>query len=114
MPCRAETIVALYSNYRLRYFDSATLGTFSKSVDLTGIPTDEAPAGLDFRSTGALLMLTNKGTKLSIYQGLQAQRSVSNSIRSRRRPYPAFAGPLRVMAFLPPARGRAGSSYCNA
>lgn len=68
MPCRAETIVALYSNYRLRYFDSAAPGTFTKSVDLTGIPADEAPAGLDFLSTGGLLVLTSKGTKTSIYR----------------------------------------------
>jgi len=68
LSCQAETIVALYSNYRLRYFDSAAPGTFTKSVDLTGIPTDEAPAGLDFRSAGGLLVLTSKGTKTSIYR----------------------------------------------
>jgi hypothetical protein len=68
MPCRAETIVALYSNYRLHFFDSETPGTFTKNVDLTGIPTDEALVAMDFKSTGALYLLTRKGTTITLYQ----------------------------------------------
>jgi Domain of unknown function (DUF4394) len=68
LPCRAETIVALYSNYRLHFFDSETPGTFTKNVDLTGIPTDEALVAMDFKSTGALYLLTRKGTTITLYQ----------------------------------------------
>jgi Domain of unknown function (DUF4394) len=67
MPCRAETIVALYSNYRLRSFDSETPGTFTKTVDLIGIPTDETPVAMDFRSNGVLYVLTRKGASITFY-----------------------------------------------
>lgn len=66
--CRAETILALYSNYRFHTFDSATPGTFTKNFDLTGIPQDQELVAMDFRSTGPLRVLTRKGTAITLWQ----------------------------------------------
>ncbi|HVF70436.1 MAG TPA: DUF4394 domain-containing protein [Chthoniobacterales bacterium] len=69
MPCSGETIVALYSNYRLRSFDSAAPGTFTKTVDMTGIPTDEALVAMDFDpKAGDLYVLTRKDMSVRFYR----------------------------------------------
>jgi len=68
MPCHAETIVALSSDYQLHSFDSAAPGTFTKIVDLIGIPTDQALVAMDFKSTGALYVITRKGTTITPWQ----------------------------------------------
>jgi hypothetical protein len=68
VPCRAETLVALYSNNRLRFFDSDTPETFSKNVTITGIPAGEAVVALDYRPSGALWVVTREGTSVRLYQ----------------------------------------------
>ena len=68
IPCRGETLVALYSNNRLRYFESATPGTFTRSVDITGlIPTEEVVA-LDFDPRGELVVVTRESSTIFLYR----------------------------------------------
>ena len=55
---RAETIVALTAANHLLSFDSATPGTITSNVQVTGLQTGETLLGIDFRpATGALYAL---------------------------------------------------------
>jgi len=67
MPCRAETIIALYSNNRLRYFDSASPESFTRTVVLSGLPADETVVGMDFVPDGTLYLVTRKGSEVALY-----------------------------------------------
>jgi hypothetical protein len=67
-PCSGETIVALYSNSRLRYFESASPGNITKTVVITGIPAGEALVAMDFRPTGECFVATRVGTNIRLYQ----------------------------------------------
>jgi len=68
VPCRAETIVALYSNKRLRYFDSESPATFSKTLNLSGIPDAEAVIAMDFQVHGQLFVLTRESSTVRFYE----------------------------------------------
>lgn len=68
IPCRAETIVALYSNNRLRYFDSASPETSTHSVLLSGIPAAETVVALDYRSPDRLFVATREGARIRFYE----------------------------------------------
>lgn len=68
LPCDAETIVALYSNKRVRYFDSESPATFSKTLDLSGIPEAEAVVAMDFRPAGQLFVLTRESGTVRFYE----------------------------------------------
>lgn len=60
-PCRAETVVALTSNNRLLFFDSATPGTVTKIISITY--PEERLAAIDFRpQTGDLYAVGPSGT----------------------------------------------------
>jgi hypothetical protein len=67
VPARAETIVALMSDAKLRHFSSTAPNAWIKTVNLTGIPPAEAPAAMDFRPDGSLIMYTREGTTLRPY-----------------------------------------------
>src|SRR4051794_2185847 len=67
MPSRAEMIAALYSNNRLRYFDSEAPATFVKTVEISGIPTTETVVAMDFHPAGQLFVLTRESGTLRFY-----------------------------------------------
>ena len=67
VPLRAETLVALMSDGKLRHFDSASPGAWTKTVDLVGIPAPESVQALDFRPDGTLIVVTREGTQLKCY-----------------------------------------------
>jgi hypothetical protein len=62
---RAETIVALTSGNRLLFFDSATPGTITKVVTVTGLASGQTLVGLDFRPW--IDVLYALGSPLQIY-----------------------------------------------
>jgi hypothetical protein len=65
----AETLVALMSDKKLRYFDpSVSYGqTWLKTVDITGIPDAESVEALDFRPDGPLVVISREGNTLRPY-----------------------------------------------
>ena len=67
VPLRAETLVALMSNKKLRHFDSTSPGAWTKTVDLVGLPAQESVQALDFRLDGTLIVVTREGTQLRCY-----------------------------------------------
>ena len=68
LPCRAETIIALMADKKLRYFDSGSPGTFTKVVNLTGIPTNAAVVTMDFRPPGQLFVLAIEDGVIRLYE----------------------------------------------
>lgn len=64
LSARAETIVALTSDSRLRHFSSTTPGAWIRTIDITGIPAGQSPVALDFRPDGSLVVFTREGTSL--------------------------------------------------
>ena len=60
---RAETLVALMSDKKLRYFEPGfSYGqTWLKTVDITGIPDTESVEALDFRPHGPLVVISREG-----------------------------------------------------
>ena len=63
----AESIVALTSGNRLLTFDSATPGTVTKTVAITGLTGGDTLLGIDFRpATGGLFALGSGGRIYSI------------------------------------------------
>lgn len=65
---RAETLVALMSDKKLRYFDGYSYGqTWLKTVDITGIPATESVEALDFRPDGPLVVISREGNTLRPY-----------------------------------------------
>lgn len=66
-PGRAETLVALMSNKKLRHFDSTSPGAWTKTVDLVGLPAQESVQALDFRPDGTVIVVTREGTQLRCY-----------------------------------------------
>jgi hypothetical protein len=67
-PCRAETIIALYSNNRLRHFGSSTPETFTNTVDITGIPSGRTVVAMDFQPSGKLFVVAREGTFIYFYE----------------------------------------------
>lgn len=67
LAARAETIVALMSDAKLRHFSSTSPGAFIKNIEITGIPVGQTPAALDFRPDGSLVVITVQGTTLRLY-----------------------------------------------
>jgi uncharacterized protein DUF4394 len=67
VPAKAETIVALMSDKKLRYFSSTAPGAWLRTVNLTGIPAAESPAAMDFRPDASLVVVTRQGTTLRPY-----------------------------------------------
>lgn len=64
---RAETIVALMSDKKLRHFSSTSPGDWIKTIDITGIPATEAVTAMDFRPDGRLVVITQEGTQSRPY-----------------------------------------------
>ena len=67
LPCRAETIVALYNNNRLRQFDSASPGSFTQTVEITGIAAAEQVVALDFDGD-ELVVASREDTTIHFYR----------------------------------------------
>ena len=67
LPCGAETIVALYSNNRLRQFDSDSPESFTQTVEITGIAAAEQVVALDFDGD-ELVVVSRKGTTINFYR----------------------------------------------
>jgi WD40 repeat protein len=65
----AETLVALMSDKKLRYFDPSSSNgqTWLKTVDITGIPDTESVEALDFRPDGPLVVISREGNTLRPY-----------------------------------------------
>lgn len=55
LSARAETIVALTSGNRLLFVDSATPGSITKTLTITGLPSGESLHGIDFRPWSGIL-----------------------------------------------------------
>jgi hypothetical protein len=100
-PCSGETIAALYSNNRLRYFESATPGSFTKTVVITGIPAGQAVVAMDFHPTGELFVATREGTNIRLYQvnTTSGAATVVNPI------FPNYPGTSFGFDFVPSASG---------
>jgi hypothetical protein len=67
LPARAETLVALMSDAKLRHFSSTTPNAWIKTVNITGVPVAQTPAALDFRPDGSLLLYTREGNAIRNY-----------------------------------------------
>ncbi len=52
---QAEPLVGLTSDNRLIFFDSATPGTVTKTLNVTGLATGETLLGIDFRPRNGVL-----------------------------------------------------------
>jgi hypothetical protein len=80
LPCQGETIIALTSgSARLLFFDSATPGTITKTVTVTGLAAGENLLGIDFRpATGVLYAL---GSTSRIYS-INSDTGVATAIGS--------------------------------
>lgn len=79
LSCRAETMTALTSGNRLLTFDSATPGTITKTVTVTGLAAGENLLGIDFRpATGVLYAL---GSTSRIYS-INSDTGVATAIGS--------------------------------
>jgi hypothetical protein len=103
IPCRAETIIALYSNNRLRYFDSANPDSFTKTVNLTGIPATEAVAAMDFHPTGKLYVVTLENSVIAFYEV-----DPNSGVAIRRTSFPNWSGTASGFDFLPGQSGQQG------
>ena len=66
VPCSAESIVALYNNNRLRQFDSASPGSFTQTVDITGIAEAEQVVAMDFDGN-ELVVASREDTTIHFY-----------------------------------------------
>ena len=67
LTAQAEPIVALTSDNRLITFDSATPGTATETVTITGVPNGETLVGIDYRpATGTLYALSTASRIYSI------------------------------------------------
>jgi Domain of unknown function (DUF4394) len=64
---RAETIVALMSDKKLRHFSSTAPNAWIKTIDLTGIPATETVTAMDFRPDGRLVVITHEATSSRPY-----------------------------------------------
>jgi hypothetical protein len=64
LPCRAETVIALTSDNKLKFFDSTNPGAFLRTVNITGIPALQDIVAMDFRLhtffTGNLYLVTRE------------------------------------------------------
>ena len=68
VPVRAETIVALTSDKKLRHFDSTAPGSWTKTISLTGIPAGRSVAAIDFRPDGSLVVMVRDADVLHPYE----------------------------------------------
>src|SRR4051812_1736874 len=66
VPARAETIVALMSDAKLRHFSSTAPNAWIKTVDISGIAAGQTPVAMDFRPDGSLIMYTREGTTTTL------------------------------------------------
>ncbi|HVF70885.1 MAG TPA: DUF4394 domain-containing protein [Chthoniobacterales bacterium] len=64
---RAETLVALMTDKKLRYFNSTSPNAWLKTIDITGIPGTESVQALDFRVDATLAVITREGGTLRGY-----------------------------------------------
>ena len=68
-PLRAETLVALMTDKKLRYFDSGETGSdWIKTVPINGIPSQESVQALEFRPDGSLVVISREQSVLRTYE----------------------------------------------
>ena len=63
-PCRGEPVVAVTSNNLLLFFDSATPGTISRSVAVSGLQGGEVLIGMDYRRSNGGLYAVSTNSRL--------------------------------------------------
>ena len=80
LSAQAEPIVALTSDSRLITFDSATPGTATETVTITGLQAGETLVGIDYRpATGTLYGLSSAGRIYSINSDTGAATAVGTT-----------------------------------
>lgn len=80
LSCQAELITALTSGNRLLTFDSATPGTITKTVTVTGLASGENLVGIDFRpATGVLYALGSTSRIYSVSAGTGVATAVGSA-----------------------------------
>ncbi len=68
-PIRAETMVALMTDKKLRYFSSSEpANDWIKTVAISGIPREQAVVALEFRPDGSLVVISRELSVLRAYE----------------------------------------------
>jgi hypothetical protein len=64
LPCQGEPIVAVTSNNLLLFFDSATPGTLTRNIAVTGLTGGETIIGMDYRRSNGRLYAVTTNSRL--------------------------------------------------